>query len=150
MILIVPSMKCGVETCMSRRKHRGYCPRHYQRLMRYGHPSKYKQTGAITNHRGYTKLRKPGHPLAGADGYVYAHRFHLYERIGPGFHLCIYCGKPVTWAESSPESHRALVVDHRNDDKSDNSPENLAPCCQSCNSIQFHARKRAKARADCA
>lgn len=54
---------------------------------------------------GYIRVRAPGHPLAGRDGYVYEHR-------------------KVAWDAgllTDPADH----VHHRNHDRADNSIENL-------------------------
>jgi hypothetical protein len=84
---------------------------------------------------GYIKVRRPGHPLARADGRVLIHRANLYDKIGPGTHPCCWCGVPVTWGVDQWKGSVAgrLIADHLNGDVTDNRPENLVPSCQSCN-----------------
>lgn len=53
---------------------------------------------------GYFRVWRPGHPLASPDGYVYEHRFVLWE------------------AGIDPRGH---VVHHINHDRGDNRLENL-------------------------
>lgn len=79
----------------------------------------------------YRTVSWPGHPLAQADGKVYAHRAALYEKIGPGSHKCAHCGRSVTWDGAGISR---LVVDHKDDDRWNNDHENLQPSCRMCNS----------------
>jgi hypothetical protein len=77
----------------------------------------------------YRKIAWPGHPLAHADGQVYEHRVVLYNKIGPGSHVCHWCGVAVAWGNTLSD----LLVDHLNQDRYDNDPDNLVPACFSCN-----------------
>lgn len=79
----------------------------------------------------YLTLSWPGHPLAQADGKVYAHRAALYGKIGPGEHKCAHCGRSVTWEGSGIGR---LVVDHKDGNQWNNEPDNLQPSCRRCNS----------------
>ncbi len=70
-----------------------------------------------------------GHPIAFGDGTVLEHRFVLYEKIGPGPHPCHWaCGAILDWGGPS-----GINVDHLDDDKLNNDPDNLVPSCGNCN-----------------
>lgn len=77
---------------------------------------------------GYVLARSAGHPVAHADGRVFAHRAILYDAIGPGGHPCYHCRWPVYWEDGT------LVVDHLNFERADNALQNLRPSCLACNS----------------
>jgi hypothetical protein len=59
----------------------------------------------------------------------------LFEKIGPGPHLCHWCDKPVTWRVRSDTRLRRddLVADHLNWNINDDSPDNLVASCPVCN-----------------
>lgn len=82
--------------------------------------------------KGYRMLKEVGHPLASRSGLLLLHRKLLYDRIGPGWHPCHWCGEPVEW-RAGRLAKGALVVDHVDHDKLNNSPENLVPSCNPCN-----------------
>lgn len=76
-----------------------------------------------------------GHPLAHrargfrGRGEVLEHRKVLYDAIGPGPHLCHWgCGKTLEWGGLT-----GIIVDHLDDNKLNNSAENLVPSCNHCN-----------------
>lgn len=75
------------------------------------------------------------------------HRRVLYEAIGPGEHDCHWCRAPVAWLA---EGDAALIVDHLDDDKLNNAPDNLVPSCNACNVTRglFQAWVRARAEND--
>jgi hypothetical protein len=80
------------------------------------------------------RMRKlPGHPLASKSGIFAVARLVLYEKIGPGTHPCHWCGSPVTWTPGGGPRHGALLADHLNWDRTDDSPQNLVPACTECN-----------------
>ena len=82
--------------------------------------------------QGYRIVTRRGHPLADKSGRVYEHRQVLYDLIGDGPHACHWCGRKVAWRRQ--QGCTRLVVDHLNDDRLDNQPENLTPSCVRCNS----------------
>jgi hypothetical protein len=70
-------------------------------------------------------LKNPNHPLAQANGWVFEHRAVLFERFGPQAQECHWCGVSLEWD--------AICIDHLNEDKGDNRPENLVISCNRCN-----------------
>lgn len=79
----------------------------------------------------YMTEKRPGHPVAHADGRVRVHRAVLYDKIGPGPHPCHWCGSSVDWY-GIPE----LVSDHLDGDTWNNDPGNLVPSCNGCNAVR--------------
>jgi hypothetical protein len=95
------------------------------------YPATRQPAGSIQNAAGgYLRVYVPDHPLASAQGLVQVHRLVLADEIGLDYAICPYCGRTVDWFGKG--SHR-LVVDHLDDNKINNSPENLVPSCTSCN-----------------
>ncbi len=88
----------------------------------------------------YYKLVKiPDHPLATVRGVVRLHRAVLYEKIGPGTHPCHWCGKALRWVtqlEGKSTPPDAILGDHLDGDIQNNSPKNLVPSCNGCNSLR--------------
>lgn len=95
-------------------------------------------TGRTVTKAGYVLLRKPDHPLANSAGWVAEHRIVAFEVYGSGPQTCHWCGcGPLPW--------QRVTVDHLNERKADNGPENLVPSCNPCNRargsfISFMAR----------
>lgn len=72
-----------------------------------------------------------GHPIAPPSGTVAVARLALYDKIGPGEHPCNWCGGLVSWKLGLVPG--ALIADHLNFDRNDDSPGNLVASCNSCN-----------------
>jgi|JI10StandDraft_1071094.scaffolds.fasta_scaffold258647_3 hypothetical protein len=72
-----------------------------------------------------------GHPLTAKNGALKEHRKVLYDKIGPGTHLCHWCGREVEWLSTVRRTE--LCVDHLDDDKLNNDERNLVPSCFKCN-----------------
>lgn len=82
-----------------------------------------------TDFNGYVAIYGREHPLTSASGLVYEHQVVLYEKIGPGPHACHWnCGKMLEWG-----GRNGIHVDHLDEDRSNNDPENLVPSCVGCN-----------------
>lgn len=124
-------MKCCVIGCGNevRYKADGLCQKHYFRKRRNGSVELKRQpTYRAKQSNGYYMVFDPGHPLAQARGYVYEHRKVLFDLHGESLTACALCGKAWSWFDIY-NSH----VDHINEDKTDNRPQNLRPLCNSCN-----------------
>lgn len=87
-------------------------------------------TGFYVNQDGYRILTgQQGHLLADRSGGLCEHRKVLYDEIGPGPHECYWgCGRVLSWGGKS-----GINVDHLDDDKLNNDPDNLVPSCGPCN-----------------
>ena len=87
--------------------------------------------------KGYVFARQPEHPLADSKGVVRVHRQVLFDALGRGPHPCHWCGTPVTFRAAresgSATGPGALVVDHLDEDKRNNTRANLVPSCHKCN-----------------
>jgi hypothetical protein len=119
---------CSTEGCEKKANRKnGLCEACYCYAWRTGRardpkrkPYKMKTTAA-----GYRVLRVPGHPLANSNGDVSHHRlvaFATHSGICPP---CYWCGSLLEW--------EGTHIDHLNDQKSDNRPENLVVSCPNCN-----------------
>lgn len=104
----------------------GLCEACYMRFRRNGTvDSIVKKQHRKVLASGYVWVHAPGHPVARADGSAFEHRVVLYDRIGPGPHPCVWCSRELEWSE--------IKVDHLNEVKDDNTPDNLVPACGRCN-----------------
>ena len=93
-----------------------------------------------TDHSGgYVLLRELSHPLADSNGLVYEHRFVFYNQRGEGPFKCHWCDTDIGWG--------TMHVDHLDDDKTNNSVENLVPSCPRCNQKRGEWKMVAKHRA---
>jgi hypothetical protein len=127
-------VSCTISDCTLDTISQGYCHKHYARLRRYGDPlgGKFERgvrNPSITGH-GYVQHFVPDHPVAFKTGMLYVHRRVLYDHLGPGFHPCHWCAKPLEWGGVRADS---LKVDHLDGDKQNNALGNLVPACQTCN-----------------
>lgn len=134
---------CSIDGCAKRSRSgvNPYCEMHYYRTRRHGDPMTVKAvSGVAMTSNGYVLAHLPNHPQARTastlSGWVLAHRATLYDDIGPGVHPCHWCGCPVDWGKSYPADLDALVVDHLDEDKTNNDPSNLVPACNACNSTR--------------
>lgn len=126
-------------TAKANRKGAGLCEACYMRMRRKGttdyRPSRryrYNQSA------GYVWLREPGHPLANKDGLIYEHRFVFYNHHGSGPFKCHWCHSDIDWG--------TMHVDHLDDDKANNSIENLVSSCPRCNMKRGEWKMVAKQR----
>jgi hypothetical protein len=102
---------------------------HSEQMRRERRPA---AAGSTIDKDGYRILTmQQGHPLATPNGGLAEHRKVLYAKIGSGEHQCNWCGRAIRWrAEMRRED---ICVDHLDEDKLNNEPENLVPSCFQCN-----------------
>lgn len=134
--VLMSSQSCAVDGCDRSARKRGWCELHYRRWRKHGTtdaPSRRKSDAGTVNSAGYAVIKRPEHPLATKGGLVGVHRAVLFDAIGPGEHPCRWCGTTVSWDKTWPKDSDALVVDHVDDDRLNNSPANLVPSCEPCN-----------------
>ncbi|MGP1666976.1 MAG: HNH endonuclease [Rhodanobacter sp.] len=118
---------CSVPGCNGRatRVGAGICEKHYGRVRRRAPVEGKVPTYRYQTAAGYISLLKPQHPLSMADGRVYEHRVVAHDRHGGHCPGCHWCGAGLTWVEA--------VVDHLDEDRGNNSPDNLVVSCNDCN-----------------
>ena len=120
---------CIVDGCelsvRSRNSH--YCEKHYMRVRRHGTTEKLstRKDGKLEHTGGYLLVYAPDHPLACGSPRVYEHRKVYYDKHGAGPFRCHWCAKTVGWD--------TLHIDHLDDCKTNNEPDNLVPSCPVCN-----------------
>jgi hypothetical protein len=77
---------CNVIGCEKASEARGFCPKHYYRVMKHGSPdAPPKRERAITsrvNAGGYRTVYNPDHPMANTGGFVFEHRLVMAEHLG--------------------------------------------------------------------
>lgn len=87
------------------------------------------------NREGYRLVKAAGHPMANAGGWALEHRVVLFDAIGVGPHPCHWqCGRELTWRNPNPAWE--LLSDHLDDNRLNNTDENLVPACRHCNSTR--------------
>lgn len=120
---------CTIHKCSkpATRANGQICEAHYYRARRAErHTPKTPRVRVGSRHpAGYMLIPVPGHPMAGKSGLAFEHRVIAYERGGAGDQDCHWCGTKLSWAEA--------VIDHLNEVKDDNRPENLVVACSPCN-----------------
>ena len=91
-----------------------------------------RTTGEYVDTNGYVMLITTGmdHPLVRPeDGEIGKHRVVLYDKVGPGPHLCHWgCGKSLEWG-----GRLGIQADHLDSNKENNDPKNLVVSCRGCN-----------------
>lgn len=122
-------MLCCVNDCgrEAHYKQAGLCQLHYHRQRRNGTTELVQRPRKLfyVNDCGYESRYEPAHPLANKSGTVYVNRAVLYDKIGPGPMECALCGVGLTW--------KTCRADHIDEDVRNNSPENIRPLCNRCN-----------------
>ena len=121
--------KCSADGCdrLSEYGKLKLCQKHYFRFWRTGTvaliPLVPKPLTETPN--GYLTVYGPGHRVGNGKSRVYQHRVVMYEMCGEGPFQCALCSLKVTW--------ETLHIDHINENKKDNRPDNLRITCISCN-----------------
>lgn len=89
--------------------------------------------GRSRNYRVRQAYVPSGHPLAARSRLVGTARLILWDKIGPGWHRCHFCRAYVKWKPGATLSEPHVLIAARIDrDSSNDSPENIAPCCRRC------------------
>ena len=117
---------CTVAGCQepATRSSRTICEKHYYRVRRNGSTDLAPVVESLRSN-GYVMVKAPGHSLAGKNGWAFEHRVVAFRKYGEGPHDCHWCGISLQWSE--------IVVDHINEVKTDNRPDNLVVACTPCN-----------------
>ncbi len=122
-------MKCSAEGCErdAMYKAAALCQMHYFRVRRAGPTTKkvVVRTGRFITPNGYIRICLPSCPLACKRGYVFEHRAVMLEKVRGECRACELCGKEETW--------ETCHVDHIDDNRQNNSPDNLRILCRGCN-----------------
>ena len=130
---------CAIEGCSKPARQRGYCGMHYLRMYRTGSFELVKPVEFREHSGGYLLEYAPDHPLTTkGQQRVYAHRKAMYDSRGSGPFPCHWCARTVTW--------ETLHVDHLDDNKRNNEPDNLVPSCAVCNQQRGHHKQAKKVR----
>ena len=129
------NVKCKIEGCERNAMYIKdcVCQMHYFRFMRTGSyelPPKPVRKEKTHNAKGYQMLFMPEHPLAMKNGYVYEHRYVMYQHIGEDLGICEFCGCSLDW--------KNCHVDHTDNDIKNNNLDNLRVICRGCNVMRSH------------
>lgn len=135
--------ECGTIGCekLANRKGAGLCEACYMRMRRRGTTAYKRPFSKRLQSAGYVWIWKPEHPLSKGNG-LYEHRYIYYENNGKGPFECYWCGKFLIWS--------TMHIDHLDDVRHNNTPENLVASCPECNKARGRHKmvktKRAQGR----
>lgn len=130
---IARAPRCTVPGCnnYAKRSKDTYCEKHYGRLRRNGNLKGPEPRLELVKHQsGYMLKHAPDHPLAQKYGFVPEHRLVMYEKLGDQDHFNCH------WCDAVLNGWDDVVIDHLNEDKADNNPDNLVISCNTCNRIR--------------
>ena len=127
---------CKTDDCHNKasRVGAGLCEACYGRQRRRGTTDIKTYPDKTITSAGYVRIKEPNHCLSDSTGSVYEHRFVYFEGNGKGPFLCYWCGESVSWD--------TMHVDHLDDIKKNNEPDNLVASCPECN--QARGRNKMK------
>ena len=115
---------------------------HYKAYNRYGDPlfrKKRAKGSRWTDEKGYLLYTDNDHPMASPRGTVLEHRAVLYDSIGPGQQHCVDCNAVIEWGST-------LIVNHIDENRLNNSIENLEPMCHLCNWLYSAIKRQVERR----
>ena len=129
-------MKCKIDGCNREAmyKKQEVCQKHYFRKMRYGTYELMKPKYRVSHSEGYIQIKEPNHILANSRGYVYEHRYIYYEQVSKEITECEMCGTSIGWGNAH--------IDHIDENRKNNSPKNLRPLCNGCNTWRNRDSKK--------
>jgi hypothetical protein len=131
---------CSIDGCKkpSRTREGKLCEVHYVRHYRTGTYDKIDRRKRCVSPAGYIFHRDPTHPASSSNGHLYEHRMICYDAIGAGAHPCHWCGREVRWdvKGNGTNGTNKLVIDHLDNNKQNNSIDNLKPSCHRCNATR--------------
>ena len=116
-------LRCSVDGCdvNAMYKEKQLCQKHYFRLMRNGTTDLVrKRRYRMSNPAGYQLVYEPDHELSQKGGYVYEHRYVLFNMYGHAITCCSLCKKKWRW-DDIYNSH----VDHIDNDITNNDIKNI-------------------------
>lgn len=128
---------CTVHDCgkPTRTLSASLCKKHYHRQYRTGTLElTAKRKDSYMSSHGYIILYAKDHPLTVSSSYVYEHRAVYYNKHGVGPFPCHWCSAVVGWHN--------LHIDHLDDDKANNSPDNLVASCPGCNTDRGRLKRQ--------
>lgn len=127
-------VSCSAPDCKNKatRVGSGLCENCYYRKRRTGSTDRPQIKGRYLTGSGYVKLLVPTHPLSDTKGLVSEHRKVMHDHTGGGDVPCHWCEDILSWSVHY-RSPNAVVIDHLNENKSDNRLSNLVCSCTRCN-----------------
>jgi hypothetical protein len=114
----------------------GLCEACYYQKRRTGSLDRVLRIGRTVNKQGYVSICDPTHPLfSKTQRYVIEHRKVIYDSMNGADPNCYWCGVQLKWRyiDVNGKKKTSVVIDHLNENKSDNRVSNLVASCNNCN-----------------